>query len=42
MATNPMTARYMEVLFRMYGIFNVIFGVLSVAITVTALRRGER
>ncbi|HKA59091.1 MAG TPA: hypothetical protein VKD28_10795 [Gemmatimonadales bacterium] len=41
-ATDPMAARYMEVLFRMYGIFNVIFGVLSVAITLTAFRRGER
>ena len=41
-ATNPMAARYMEVLFRMYGIFNFIFGVLTVAITLTAFRRGER
>jgi hypothetical protein len=41
-ATNPMAARYMEVLFRMYGIFNLIFGVLTVAITLTAFRKGER
>ena len=41
-ATNPMAARYMEVLFRMYGIFNFIFGLLTVAITLTAFRRGER
>ena len=41
-ATNPMAARYMEVLFRMYGIFNFIFGLLTVAITLTAFRKGER
>lgn len=41
-AMNPMAARYMEVLFRMYGIFNFIFGLLTVAITLTAFRKGER
>lgn len=41
-ATSPMTARYIEVLFRMYGIFNVIFGSLATAIALTAFRRGER
>ena len=41
-ATNPMAARYMEVLYRMYGIFNFIFGLLTVAITLTAFRKGER
>ena len=39
---DPMTARYMEVLFRMYGIFNLVFGLMAAAITVTAFRRGER
>lgn len=41
-AASPMTARYIEVVFRMYGIFNVIFGLLASAITLTAFRRGER
>lgn len=41
-ASDPMSARYMEVLFRMYGIFNVAFGLMAVAITLTAFRRGER
>ena len=41
-ASDPMTARYMEVLFRMYGIFNFAFGLTAAAITVTAFRRGER
>jgi len=41
-ATSPMTARYIAVLFRMYGVFNVVFGLMAIAITVTAFRRGER
>ena len=41
-ATSPMTAKYMSVLFRMYGVFNVVFGLMAIAITVTAFRRGER
>jgi hypothetical protein len=40
--TSPMTARYMIVLYRMYGIFNVVFGLLGTAIAVTAFRRGDR
>ena len=40
--TSPMTARYIGVLFRMYGVFNVAFGLMALAITVTAFRRGER
>jgi hypothetical protein len=40
--TSPMTARYIRVLFRMYGVFNVAFALMAVAITVTAFRRGER
>lgn len=39
---SPMTARYIVVLFRMYGIFNVVFGLMAIAISVTAFRRGER
>jgi hypothetical protein len=40
--TSPMTAKYIVVLFRMYGVFNVVFGLMAIAITVTAFRRGER
>ena len=40
-ATSPATARYIGVLFRMYGIFNVAFGLMAIAITVTAFRRGD-
>jgi hypothetical protein len=35
-------AGYMTVLYRMYGVYNVLFGLLSTAIAVTAFRRGER
>ena len=41
-STSPMTARYTEGLFRMYGVFNVVFGLMAIAITSTAFRRGER
>jgi len=40
--TSPMTARYMVVLFRMYGIYNVVFGLMTSVIAVTAFRRGDR
>ena len=40
--TMPTTAKYIEVLFRMYGAFNVVFGLMASAIAVTAFRRGER
>jgi len=39
---SPMTAKYLVVLFRMYGVFNLVFGLMAIAITVTAFRRGER
>ena len=39
--TAPMTARYIGVLFRMYGVFNVAFGLMASAIAVTAFRRGD-
>src|SRR5262245_16450489 len=35
----PMTAEYIGVLFRMYGVFNVVFGLMATA--GTAFRRGE-
>jgi hypothetical protein len=37
-----MTAKYMIVLFRTYGIHCVVFGLLGSVIAVTAFRRGER
>jgi hypothetical protein len=40
--TSPMTARYMIVLFRMYGIYCVLFGLMGSAIALTAFRRGDR
>ncbi len=40
--TSPMTAGYIELLFRMYGVFNVVVGLMGIAITLTAFRRRER
>ena len=40
--TSPMTAKYMIVLFRTYGMHCVVFGLLGSVIAVTAFRRGER
>jgi hypothetical protein len=39
---SPMAAAYIGVLFRMYGIFNAVFGLTAIAITLTAFRRGDR
>jgi hypothetical protein len=36
-----MAASYMVVLFRMYGAFNAVFGLVTSVIAVTAFRRGE-
>src|SRR5262249_36763237 len=41
-STAPMTSGYIEVLFRMYGVFNVLFGLMAVAITVTVFPRRAR
>jgi hypothetical protein len=41
-ATSPATAGYITLVFRMYGIYIVAFGLLAVAIAATAFRRGER
>jgi hypothetical protein len=41
-AASPLIAGYMAVLYRMYGIYNILFGLLSTAIALTAFRRGER
>jgi hypothetical protein len=40
--TAPLVAGYMAVLYRMYGIYNVLFGLMGSVIAVTAFRRGER
>ena len=32
----------MEVLFRVYGAYNVAFGLLAIAVAATAVRRGDR
>ena len=39
--TSPMTAKYMIVLFRMYGIYCMLFGLLTSVIASTAFRRGD-
>jgi len=39
--TAPMTARYIDMVFRLYGAYCMIFGVIGSAIAVTAFRRGE-
>ncbi len=40
-AAAPMTAEYIGVLFRMYGVYNVAFGLMASVIAVTAFRRGD-
>src|SRR3954463_5779021 len=41
-SVSPLIAGYMTVLYRMYGVYNVVFGLMGSAIAVTAFRRGER
>ena len=41
-SASPFVAGYMAVLYRMYGIYNVLFGLMGSAIAATAFRRGER
>jgi len=41
-AASAPTAGYMMLLFRMYGVYNVLFGLLASLIAATAFRRGER
>src|SRR5262245_53759231 len=38
-SASPLIARYMTLLYRMYGIYNVLFGVMGSVIAVTAFRR---
>ena len=39
---SPMTAGYVVLMDRMYGIYCALFGLLTTAIAMTAFRRGER
>jgi hypothetical protein len=39
--SSPLIAGYMTVLYRMYGIYNVLFGAMGSVIALTAFRRGE-
>src|SRR5262245_49197259 len=41
-STSPMAAAYIAVLFRMYGLYCALFGLMASAIAVTAFRRGDR
>jgi hypothetical protein len=41
-STSPMAAKYIMILYRMYGVYNVAFGVMGVAIALKAFRQGER
>ena len=40
--TSPMTASYVMVLYRLYGVYCAVFGLMASAIAVTAFRRGDR
>lgn len=39
---GPGARGFIEVLFRVYGAFNVAFGLLAIAVAATAFRRGEK
>jgi len=41
-STLPSAAGFISLLFRVYGAYNVAFGLLATAIAMTAFRRGER
>lgn len=41
-AAAPQSAGYMAVLYRLYGIYCVLFGFMGSSIALTAFRRGER
>jgi len=40
-STSPLAAQYMSLLFRVYGAYNVAFGLLATAVAATAFRHGE-
>ncbi len=39
---SPMTAHYVSLMYRMYGVYCALFGLLTSAIVLTAFRRRER
>ena len=39
---SPMTPAFVTVIFRVYGAYNVVFGLMASAIALTAFRRGDR
>ena len=41
-STSPLIAGYLRLLYRMYGVYCMLFGLMGTAIAVTAFRRGER
>ena len=41
-SASPLIAGYMKVLYRMYGIYCLLFGLMGSAVAITAFRRGER
>ena len=41
-SASPATAGYIRLMYRMYGIYCALFGLLASAIAFTAFRRGER
>jgi hypothetical protein len=41
-SASPAIAGYITVLYRMYGVYCLLFGVMASVIAVTAFRRGER
>src|SRR4030095_5831636 len=42
LSTTPMAAKYMIVLYRLYGIYCVLFGLMSALIAVNSFRHGDR
>lgn len=41
-SASPVTTEFVTVIFRVYGAYNVVFGLMAAAIALTAFRRGER
>lgn len=41
-SASPSIAGYIRMMYRMYGVYCALFGLLTTAIAVTAFRRGER
>ena len=39
---SPMTVEFMTLLFRLYGAYIVAFGLIAIAVTASAFRRGDR